>query len=234
MSTRSNPTIERFATREEATSALSGVMAVAIERAVGADRRAWLCLSGGSSPVSLFRTLGRQTLPWGSVDLTLSDERWVPVDHADSNEALVRRELLQGPGAAARLHGLYREQPAPEDAVDAVNRHFATLDEPFDYCLLGMGADGHTASLFPDATNLAALLSEREAAAAVYVPRLSQPRITLSPPRLLASREIGLLLFGDEKLIVLERAMGGDDPAELPVRCVLQQARVPVTCYWAP
>ncbi|MEO0423947.1 MAG: 6-phosphogluconolactonase [Pseudomonadota bacterium] len=234
MNTISNPTIERFDTREEATAALAKVMAGAIESAVGADRRAWVCLSGGSSPVKLFQSLGQRALPWASVDLTLSDERWVPVDHADSNEALVRRELMQGPGAAARFHGLYREQPAPQEAVDAVNRHFATLDEPFDYCLLGMGADGHTASLFPDATNLSALLAEREPAAAVHVPRLSQPRITLSPPRLLASREIGLLLFGDEKLIVLERAMQGDDPAELPVRCVLQQTRVPVTCYWAP
>ncbi len=226
--------IERFDTREQATDAVAKVMAAAIERAVAADRRAWLCLSGGTSPVALYQALGATPLPWERVDLTLSDERWVPPDHADSNEALVRRELMQGPGAGARFHGLYRDRPAPDDAVDVVNRHFETLDEPFDYCLLGMGADGHTASLFPDATNISELLAETEPAAAVHVPRLSQPRISLSPPRLLASREIGLLLYGDEKLIVLERALQGDDPAELPVRCVLQQTKVPVTCYWAP
>ncbi len=227
--------IRQYETREAATAAVARAVEAAVTAAVDAGRRALLCLSGGTSPVALYRSLAtRDALPWAQTDVTLSDERWVGVDDEQSNEGLLRRELLQGAAAAATLHGLYRAGQTPEAAVPALARDLDVIDRPFDYCLLGMGADGHTASLFPDARDLPALLAAGAPVAAVHVPRLSMPRMTLTPTRLLHARQIGLLVFGDEKLIVLERAVRGEDPAELPVRCVLNQTGVPVTCHWAP
>lgn len=228
--------IERFPSRDAATTAVAQAITAAITAATAADRRAWVCLSGGSSPVDLYRRLGASPqLPWGQVDLTLSDERWVPADDADSNEALVRRELLAGDaGQAATLHGLYRADVAgPEAAVGELDAAFAGRPT-FDYCLLGMGADGHTASVFPDAPDIEALLVHPGITAAVRVPRLAQPRITLTPRRLLDAHHIGLLLFGDDKLAVLEQAVAPGPVAALPVRTVLHQQKVPVHCYWAP
>ncbi|MEO0972723.1 MAG: 6-phosphogluconolactonase [Pseudomonadota bacterium] len=227
------PRVEKFDSREGAHLALAAAMDDAVRAALADARRPWLCLSGGSSPVALYGHLATSDWPWAQIDVTLSDERWVPGDHPDSNEALLRRTMVTGPATQATVHGLYRNLVTPDEAVPALNEHFASLAQPFDYCLLGMGGDGHTASLFPDASNLQALLQETRPVAAAHVPRLANPRITLSPPRLLASRHIGLLLFGDDKLAVLERALAGDDLAELPVRCVLRQGEVPVTCYWA-
>jgi 6-phosphogluconolactonase len=223
--------------RNAATAAVAAQIVDAVESALarGPDARARLCLSGGTSPVPLYRELATRTLRWDRVDLFLSDERWVPGDDPDSNEGLVRRELMSGPAAAATLHGLYREGQSVDAAAPAVSAELANgADAPFDYCLLGMGGDGHTASLFPDARDVAALIASPADAVAVHVARLPQPRISLTAARLLRSRRIGLLMFGNEKLTVLERALGGDDAAELPVRCIVRQRSVPVDCHWAP
>jgi 6-phosphogluconolactonase len=231
------PEIRCHGDREAALEAVAAEMIAALESALadGPAARGALCLSGGSSPVPLYRALSARPVPWDRVDLCPSDERWVPVESPDSNEGMLRRELLAGPAASARLHGLYRDAAPVDDAAPRVAADLdAQLDRRFDYCLLGMGADGHTASLFPDAARIGALLDSTAAVEAVHVPRLDVPRITLTPRRLLRARGIGLLLFGQDKLAVLERAMVAGPAVALPVRCVLHQDAVPVTCHWAP
>ena len=110
--------------------------------------QATLVLSGGSSPIDLFERLALIELDWSRVTVLPSDERWVATDQPESNEAALREHLLYGPGNAARLFGLYRDKGTPDDATSQLDAELRQLPRPFDAVVLGMGEDGHTASLF--------------------------------------------------------------------------------------
>ncbi|MEJ2383332.1 MAG: 6-phosphogluconolactonase [Xanthomonadales bacterium] len=211
--------IREFDDRSQAADALAAALQAGLGAALTTRGAAVLVVSGGTTPGGLFRALRNKPLAWNRVTVLASDERDVPPDHADRNEAMIRHELLQGPAAAARL--------IPLIPPGAVPRHF-------DEVVLGMGADGHTASLFPDSPDLAAALSARGPLVRLRVPRLDGHRVSLTPAALLACRRISLLFFGAEKRAVFEAALGGDDAAEYPVRAVLAQDAVPVTVYTAP
>jgi 6-phosphogluconolactonase len=211
--------IREFADRTRAAEALAGALQAGLGAALAARGKAALVVSGGSTPAPMFRLLCGKPLAWNRIDVLASDEREVPPDHPDRNEAMIRRELLQGAAAAARLVPLIPAGPIPDR---------------FDEVVLGMGEDGHTASLFPDSPDLAAALSSHDPLARLWVPRLDMHRVSLTPTALLASGRISLLFFGAEKRAVLEAALGGDDRAKYPVRAVLVQDAVPVTVYTAP
>jgi len=208
-----------FERREQAAEALAGALQQDLEAAIAARGHAALVVSGGSTPVTLFRLLRRRALGGDHVTVLASDEREVPPDHPDRNEAMIRRELLREAARAARLVSLF-----PPEAVPA----------RFDRVVLGMGADGHTASLFPGSPDLAAALASDEPLARLYVPRLEAWRVSLTPAALLTAGRISLLFFGADKRAVFEAALAGDDATEYPVRAVLGQDAVPVDVYTAP
>jgi 6-phosphogluconolactonase len=192
--------------------------------------RASLVVSGGTSPVAFFHALRRLPLSWERITVIPSDERVVPLDDPERNESMIRRELLQGPAAAARLRGLL----PPGGTTGSLPEIAEALPAAFDAVVLGMGADGHTASLFPDSPDLAAALRSAEALALLNVPRLGMQRVSLTPSALLAARRIDLLFFGQEKRDVFEAAAEDGAIADAPVRCVLHQDTVPVQAFWAP
>lgn len=208
-----------FDTREEASGALAAELVALLQAALVKRGQASLVVSGGSSPVQMFRALGAEPLPWTEVTVVPSDEREVPPDHADRNEAMIRRELMSGPAARARLVSLY---PPGE------------LPSGFDAVVLGMGSDGHTASLFPGSPDLAAALAANGPLARLEVPQLGAHRISLTPRALLDTGRLFLLFFGAEKRDVFDRARAAGDLSEYPVRSVLHQGDVPVEVYWAP
>jgi 6-phosphogluconolactonase len=224
------PRLLSFATREEASASLAAEICETLTDALAAHGRATLVVSGGSSPVAFFRHLRRLKLSWERITIVPSDERVVPLDHADRNESMIRRELLQGPAAAASLRGLL---PASGSTAN-LPQLAETLPVSFDAVVLGMGTDGHTASLFPGAPELEAALRSPEPLALLNVPRLGTQRVSLTPAALLATRRIDLLIFGPDKRAIYEAAAAGDDPGEFPVRCVLGQNRAPVRVFWAP
>lgn len=209
-----------------------------LKEALAQEEQAVLVVSGGRSPASMFQSLSAQPLAWGRVAVTLADERWVPPDHADSNEALVRRHLLRSRAASARFVPLWTGKATPESSVPTACEALAALPRPFSQVVLGMGVDGHIASLFPGSSGWAEGLGAKEAVLATHPPRAARgmphARLTLSLQALLEARDIVLMIMGHAKRRVLERALREGPVEELPVRALLRQSAVPVSVFWAP
>jgi 6-phosphogluconolactonase len=216
--------------------ALSGEIKVDLEEAIAVRGVASLVVSGGRTPAKLFEQLRGEALDWSKVWITLADERWVETTSSASNEKLVREALLTGPAAAAHFVGLKNPAPAPEAGADWATRALTRVPHPFDVVLLGMGDDGHTASLFPGSIALAKALDRSVAPGCVAINALTAPhaRLSLNLAALLDARRIILHIEGESKWQVYHRAKAPGPVAELPVRSVLQQKEVPTDVYWAP
>lgn len=215
---------------------LAARVAALLAAAIAARGLAGLVVSGGRSPVTVFQVLRAQPLAWDRVCIALADERWVDPEDAASNERLVREQLLQDRAAAARFLGLKNAAPTPDQGAVSAWETFARVPRPFDATLLGMGEDGHTASLFPGSPNLRQALNPEAAAgcASMWAPLPPQARLSLNLTALLDSRRIFLLLSGDAKWQTLLSACDAGPAEQLPVRAVLHQRHTPVDVYWSP
>ncbi|MGR3794751.1 6-phosphogluconolactonase [Vannielia sp. SX4] len=188
------------------------------------------CVPGGTTPGPIFDLLsGRKSLDWSRITVFLNDERWVPESSPRSNTRLIRERLLTGPAEAARYVPLYAAAERPEDAMEALAEGLKP-HLPISVLLLGMGADMHTASLFPGADRLEEALGHD---APILLPmraeEAGEPRITLSAPVLQGALSTHILITGEAKLAALHRARGLS-AEEAPVRAVLGEA----TVHWAP
>jgi 6-phosphogluconolactonase len=192
-----------------------------------------IAVPGGSTPGPIFNALSKIQLSWQQIAVTLTDERWVPASDPSSNEALVRQQLLQGPAAQARLIGLYDASPKPSLGIANAETALRQLSLPLDAVLLGMGGDGHFASLFPGLPKLAEGLNPDSAITCIAsdAPINGQPRLSLSLGFLLRSRVILLAIRGTDKLAVIERAKTAA-ASELPIAAILRQDRVPVEIHF--
>jgi 6-phosphogluconolactonase len=192
------------------------------------DGHASLCVPGGTTPGPVFDTLSGVELDWANVAVFLNDERWVGEDSPRSNTRLLRERLFRGPAAAAQMIPLYAPAPRPEDRLaelaEGILPHL-----PISVLLLGMGADMHTASLFPGADRLTeALADDAPPLMALRADAAGEPRMTLTAPVLRGAFRTHILLRGLEKRAAVERAMTLS-PSEAPVRVVLDTA----TVHWA-
>ena len=226
----------RFPDRQALAAALAGEIKVDLEEAIPARGAGSLVVSGGRTPALMFRQLSAEKLDWTRVWVTLADERWVETTAETSNERFVRESLLIGPAAAAHFVGMKNPAPTPEAGADWATRALTRVPHPFDVVVLGMGDDGHTASLFPGSLALARALDPGAPPACVAINALVAPhaRVSLNLAALLDARRIVLHIEGDKKWEVYQRARTPGTAAEMPVRAVLQQKEVPVDVYWAP
>jgi 6-phosphogluconolactonase len=228
------PAFNEYATREAAALALAGHVGERLRAGVAARAAASMVVSGGGSPVGFFHALRASPLPWGLVTIVPTDERWVPVTDEQSNEGMIRRELLSGEPGFAHFVSLFRRHSSPAAALPELNLALAEVPRPFDTVVIGMGDDGHTASLFPDSPDLASALGTTADCVVQTVPRLAAPRVSLTPHALLDAHDVSLLFFGARKRQVYEAALQPGPVGQYPVRVLLHQRRVPVTVFWAP
>jgi 6-phosphogluconolactonase len=226
----------RYADIETASRELAARIAASLAAAIGARGIASLVVSGGRSPVRLFEILRAQPLDWSHVCVALADERWVSPEDAGSNEHLVREVLLKDLAAPARFLGLKNGAPTPDLGAVSAWETFARVPRPFDALILGMGDDGHTASLFPGSPNLPRALNEAAAAGCVgmWAPVAPHPRLSLNLTALLDSRRITVLITGESKWRTYAAACAAGPVEDMPIRAVLRQSRTPVDVVWAP
>jgi 6-phosphogluconolactonase len=225
----------KFADSAALAASLADSIAANLRIALVEHGRASLVVSGGRTPAPFQMALSGHELDWSKVWVTLADERWVDADHADSNEALVRRHLLRDRAVHARLVGLKNAAATPFQGEAECESSLLALPRPFDVVVLGMGDDGHTASLFPQAPQLAKALDMDSGRLCIGVDPVTAPyaRMSLTLPALLASRRIAILFHGAAKYDVYRRALQAGPVEALPIRSVLHQHKVPVDVYWS-
>ncbi len=227
-------TIHQFDSRQQLDLQLADKVAKVLADDLSTSGSAILVVSGGRTPRGLFTELSRIDIDWARVLITLADERWVDDQHADSNHKLVRENLCVERAALAQFVPLKNAAESARQGEAECAAALAALGR-FSLVLLGMGDDGHTASLFPGAPELSRGLDLHSGidCLAIQPTAATHERMSLSLPRLLNTRQIVLHLAGAEKLQVLERVRAGSDVAEYPVRGVLQQQAAAVDIYYA-
>ena len=216
--------------------AIAVLVAAELRRELEQHARARLLVSGGTTPAPAFRALSQASLPWDHVEVGLVDERWLLPEDEESNAYLVRTQLLRNRAGAARLETLTQSGRRIEEAVAVANLH---ARRRAGIVLLGMGDDGHTASLFPHMRDLQFALSSSNA----YVPVDASGcpgagpwsrRISLTPRGMAQAHTRLLLIRGDRKRQVIDRALAGDDPVELPVRVAFRTPGAQLQVHWCP
>ena len=228
--------IKRFDSAQALQAEVARDIAAQLVNAITVRGRAGLLVSGGHSPAGLFEQLRTQPLDWSRVSIALVDERWVEPTDPGSNERMVREALLRDRAAAARFFGLKNSAPSPDLGAAAAWSASAHIPRPVDVAVLGMGDDGHTASLFPGSPNLTRALDPEapEGYIGMRSPSAPHARLSLNLRALLDSRRILLHILGEAKLRTFDAASGPGPVEQMPVRAVLRQDRVPVDVVWAP
>lgn len=219
-----------FDNREQASVAAAAHLTQALDAALQNKVETTFIVTGGSSPRHCYAALADTPLAWDRVHCLLSDERWVAPDHDDSNERMIRETFLTGAAEPAILHPFFQADISARKRCDVFDTELRQLPWPAATCLLGMGEDGHIASLFPDAVEDP---TWRDAyCLPVSTAASPHPRVSLSLKALLCSHQIVLLFFGEAKRRVYEQAAQSENA--FPVSRILQQNNVPVTAFWSP
>ena len=220
-----------FPDRESLDEALAAYVVSRLQQGITERGTAHLVVSGGSTPINLFSILADADVEWGRVVVLLADERWVQVDHEDSNERLVRQTLLTGKAKSAQFLSLL---PSPDDEISNISGLSTLLRSlpRFDVVLLGMGEDAHTASLFPCSTALREGLTTEQGALLTRPRNAPHLRVSMSKQRLQAT-DCGVVhIVGERKKAVLELARKSENEMRYPISAFLGPAGF--DCWWAP
>lgn len=232
--------VEKFFDSKAAlTAELSATLEQRLVNGINDDGRAVLMVSGGSSPAAAYKHLSNLELDWQNIDVAMVDERWVDVDHEKSNEAFIKSTLLQNHGAKANFITMKNSADTAQQGRGECEVAYQQLKRPFDVTILGMGPDGHTASLFPHADGLECGLTTSDLICAINaiesdVTGSITERMTLTLAAIVQSKVVKLLISGEEKLAVYKTAKAGGDTSDMPLRAILNHPTINIEVYWAP
>jgi 6-phosphogluconolactonase len=227
--------INDFSSRAALDSALAENVANILEDAIAKNGKASIAVSGGSTPKGFFAELSNKDLAWDKVTITLADERWVDMDSDASNTRLVHENLLQNKAAKATFFHLKQGEELSETTLATLNAAAKGTVSPLDVLILGMGEDGHTASLFPCSDEIKPALDTTNTDILMKVVPKTAPhqRITFTFASLINSKNIILHLSGSAKKEVLNKALSATDIFEMPIRAFLQHTEINTNVYWA-
>ncbi|MDT8438841.1 MAG: 6-phosphogluconolactonase [Wenzhouxiangellaceae bacterium] len=220
----------------ELTTVVATRLAAVTRAAISEAGRARLALAGGSTPMPIYRALAAMALDWPKIELLPGDERWVAHEHKACNLAAIQREFGDVP---AIFHALVPPRPGPEPNLKTAHASLASIGDGFDACLLGMGGDGHFASLFPGTANLAQGLDSDNPESVIVVHPDPLPteapfaRISLTLAAIARCPMLLLAIRGEAKRRVLEQAATGHTP-KLPITALLTAVSDRLEIHWSP
>lgn len=219
-----------FATQQACNEALAQQLASCITQASQTHQGVSLLLPGGNTPAELLAQLNQLALPWADISISPTDERWVAGNSTHSNAQMLRTALPQAKVLEPCLADTAKESSAAW--AQSLQKNI-----PFAATLLGMGGDGHIASLFPGMPNLmsALQLNEQPSALVGLAPNEPKVRLSLNMSMLCATGWLGLLVFGERKRQMINRVLANDPTTQaLPIYHLLWHAPMPVHIYCAP
>lgn len=221
--------LNRFDSATELNVAFAEEIAQKLQEGINQNGMASLLVSGGNTPKALFAALKYKDIEWHKVVIALVDDRWVSLGDPASNEAMVRSTLLQDNARNAKFIGMKTAQEDAFDAVAAVTTNLSAIPTPFDVVILGMGEDGHTASIFPCCEQLEEGLTTDKPILATQPTTAPHQRMTFSKTALLNSKQLYLHLVGESKEAVLNKLTKLNDERQAPILAFLNQDDVPMT-----
>lgn len=222
--------LHTFATQQACNQALTDELASCITQALQKQQAVSLLLPGGNTPAALLQQLNQQAVAWADIHISPTDERWVAKGNQHSNAQMLAAALPQARVLDPRLAD--SAQDSCRVWAQALHAHL-----PFTATLLGMGDDGHIASLFAGMPNLmpALQLTEQPSALVGLAPDEPKVRLSLNLPMLCATQWLGILVFGESKRQMIDRVLANDPTTQgLPIYHLLWQTALPVHIYWAP
>lgn len=229
-----NVNFHNFETRADLIDSFSHRIIQNLQDAIDTKESATLIVSGGSTPKPLFEKLRTLKLDWEKVTVGLCDERWVSPEHNDSNEKFVKTYLLQEEASRAQFVGMYIEGEDAKESEEACSHLIDQRLKPFDILILGMGADAHTASLFPNNSKLEHGFDLQNSASCIAIQPQNAPhmRMSLTRSAILSAKHVYLHFEGAAKLDVYKRALEVGDIYTMPIRSILNQNKKVIEVYY--
>ena len=223
----------KFENAQELVLELADNIAHNLQKEINETGKASLLVSGGSTPKALFERLSTLEIDWRKVNVSLVDERWVSTYDKDSNERLVRENLLVGKASKANFVSYFIENKSAFESVEECEKIIKNDLFPFCVVVLGMGSDAHTASIFPNNSKCDEAFSTHSLCFACTPETAKHDRMSLSLSAILSAKNIYLHFEGEEKQEVFDQAVAGANIKEMPIRAVLNQTNKEVEVYTA-
>lgn len=205
-----------------------------LKEAIDLRGHAYLVVSGGKTPQTLFCLLSKASIDWSAVTVVLADERRIPTDHVDSNERFIHEFLLKNAAKKANYISLSHHADGRKASESEIESAIHALPH-FDVVILGMGLDGHTASLFPCSPEIQTGLHEKACSTLIVHPKTAPyERISMTYARLCRSRHVFLHIVGEGKRHVLQQAIDEQDPLKKPIAALIAAPDVDLQVMYAP